>query len=505
MTAFAAAYNDAGPGVSQPIPIKPAMAVSGEYPIDAMSPKLLAAARAIIDKVQVPPAIAANSVLAAASLGVQPYIDVELPTGEVIPTSLFVVTVASSGDRKSSCDKLALRAVRQREREMRDTYRDGEAGFKADLLAYQTARKKATTGKKTRDQIKEEIEACGPEPVAPAQPILLSDEGTLQGLQKLFAEAMPSLGLFSDEGGQWLGGHSMSEENRGATGAALSKLWDGAPIKRIRGGDGVSFLPGRRLALHLMVQPRIARRLFGDPDLKDQGLLSRILISQPSSIKGDRPWREPDAVSNADLERYDNRLWRLLSDPLPMDIDTRELRPKTLRLSDEAKALFVGWHDAVERDLRPGGAYEDVAGFAAKLPEHSVRLAAVMAYFEKPDVPEISALALSCGIKLAQFYANEALRVLGLGAAADDEENADQLISWIRGKDHTIVGKRWLAQNAYPRNLRNKSVLDRSIEILLENKHLVTIKNGAEMSIDGKATFYREAFTVVPDDGDDGA
>ncbi|MDB5733180.1 MAG: hypothetical protein JWQ03_3075 [Variovorax sp.] len=500
MSAFSRQYDEAERIPGQPIPIRPEVAAPGVYPLEALSPKLEAAARAIVDKVSCPAAIAANSVLAAASLAVQPFINVKLPTGEVVPSSLFIVTVAASGERKSSCDKHALAAVRARERDLRADHAPMLTCFLADQAAYKAAHKRATTGtNKSRDEMRQALQALGPEPVAPPQPLLISDEGTFQGLQKLFAEAMPSLGLFSDEGGQWLGGYAMAEDQRGQTAAGLSKLWDGAPIKRVRGTDAVTFLPGRRLAMHLMIQHRIAKKLFGDPDLKDQGLLSRILIAQPTSNKGERMWRDPDARSDLELEKYGSRIYSLLREPMPMDPESRELQPKELPLSDQARPLFVAFHDAVEAELKTGAAFEDIAGFAAKLPEHAVRIAAVMAYFENRQVTEISPAALSAGIKVAKFYAEEALRVIGVGSADEDSENAAAVIAWIRKNGFAVVGKRYLSTRVIPKALRPAPILSRAIDLLVEHGHLVPIKGGADMQVNGKLVPQREAFTVIDD------
>ena len=59
-------------------------------------------------------------------------------------------------------------------------------------------------------------------------------EPTFEGLTKLFATGQPSLGIFSDEGGQFLGGHAMNTDNRQKTLAALNDLWQGNPIRRTR-------------------------------------------------------------------------------------------------------------------------------------------------------------------------------------------------------------------------------------------------------------------------------
>jgi hypothetical protein len=69
---------------------------------------IAAPARAIAENVQVPLAMAANSVLATASLAAQAHADVFMPRVGPRPLSLFVLTVAGSGDRKTSADSVAL-------------------------------------------------------------------------------------------------------------------------------------------------------------------------------------------------------------------------------------------------------------------------------------------------------------------------------------------------------------------------------------------------------------
>jgi hypothetical protein len=45
-------------------------------------------------------------------------------------------------------------------------------------------------------------------------------------LTKAFANGWPSLGLFADEGGQFIGGHGMSDDAKLRTATGLSRLWD---------------------------------------------------------------------------------------------------------------------------------------------------------------------------------------------------------------------------------------------------------------------------------------
>ncbi len=132
------------------------------------------------------------------------------------------------------------------------------------------------------------LEALGAEPgVFPSADRIMS-EPTFEGLTKLFAIGQPSLGLFSDEGGQFLGGHAMNSDNRQKTLAALNDIWQGNPIRRTRAGDGHATLYGRRLAVHLMVQPTVARGFMADPLAADTGFLSRFLMCEPPSAIGTR-------------------------------------------------------------------------------------------------------------------------------------------------------------------------------------------------------------------------
>jgi hypothetical protein len=58
----------------------------------------------------------------------------------------------------------------------------------------------------------------------------------MEGLVKLFVVGRPSLGLFSDEGGQFISGHGMKADGgaKVRTAASLSDIWNGRPLKRVR-------------------------------------------------------------------------------------------------------------------------------------------------------------------------------------------------------------------------------------------------------------------------------
>lgn len=500
---FDESYGEASAAIPQPIPLRASVGEAGEFPVDALSPTIGAAIAAIVDIVQMSPALAAQSVISAAALVCQSRYNVELPTRKQVPTSLFMFSVAQSGDRKTTADTLVLKPVMERERELHQEAAATNALFDNEMAAYEAAKANAKRGTGSRQDKLAALNAVGPPPVKPPAGVLLTDEATVPGLQKLFAEAMPSLGLFSDDGASWLGGYSMSDENSSATGASLSHLWDGKPVKRVR-ATGFELHYGRRLSVHLMVQPGVALKLFGNKALRDQGMMSRMLVAYPRSMRGKRFWREPTDQSWADIEAYHEKLAARLRQGMRFkDQATRELQFDVLKLSPEARKLWIQFADHCEELMAPGAKYEDIGDFASKMPENAARLAAVLSYFERtPAALEQDGLsegALLAGIKIMRFYADEAIRLFGAGSVDEDSDNAQLLIDWIREKGLDQFGTKHLSQYA-PKAVRPAAILKRALGMLEEHGHIRPIKGGATLNLNGKEKFYRDAFFVVSEE-----
>lgn len=213
----------------EPQPLLREIPKGDAYPVEALGP-LRAVVEAVHDKTQAPIAIAAQSALSVASLAVQGFADVETLAG-YSPCSLYCLTIAQSGERKSACDKFLMQSVREFEA-------DRDAGYRIDYVAHETALKlwehrrsrmlKDAAGNGDRAiQAKVDLDALPPPPEPPLVPILTASEPTFPGLVKLFRVGRPALGLFTDEAGAFVGGHSMNSDNKLATVAGLSSLWKG--------------------------------------------------------------------------------------------------------------------------------------------------------------------------------------------------------------------------------------------------------------------------------------
>lgn len=421
----------------------------GEFPVEALGEILGNAALALTDAIQAPLAICGNAVLAAAHLAVQAHADVEID-GRVHPISENFVTVGETGERKTAVDNETLREHRAYEKRLHDA-----------------APPKRTTG------------PDGPNDTTfdPLDPIVLCEEPTFPALINNLAKGHPSQGLFSDEGGRFLGGHAMNTENALATVAGLSRLWDGKPIDRVRVGDGAIKLYGRRFSCHLMGQPAIMASLIADPKAQAQGFLSRCLIVTPESKIGARLYRGVDLSQSDAMIRYHARLRALLErKPAVEDanhpVKRAQLTPRRLIVSSQAKRIYVDFHDSVE--LAMAGPLKELRAFANKAPEHLLRVAGALALVEDPDATEIAPKHAASSRVLIEYYLREAHRINEIACQDGALTLAQRLLQWI-----DAIGRPVSLVEIYqrgPNPLRNAADARRIARILVEHGHIEPVR-----------------------------
>jgi hypothetical protein len=416
----------------EPDPLVHEVSPPEAYPVTAMGP-FREAVEAIHDRTQAPPAVAAHAVLGAAALAVQPIANVET-LGGPSPVSLFVLTIAQSGERKSACDRLALDGVRAFEQDLVAEHGVDTASWRNRHALWETERKRILGPKESERGAREaDLTALGAEPQAPVQPIVVTPDPTVEGLVKNMAVLRPSLGLFSDEGGAFLGGVGMNSENKLKTISTLSAVWDGSPVSRLRAGDGASLFLGRRVSVHLMAQPVAASTLLADPVANGQGILARFLTAEPASTIGTRTRLGWSPESDAVLARFKRRLGDLLRRQMPQRADGG-LDPRLLPLSTEAREMVQAFYIAVETEQADGGVFAEVRPFASKAPEHACRLAAVMTLFASPEAAEVTGATMRDALTLVTFYVNEAVRLARRAAISVDTAEAEQMRRWLVGK-----------------------------------------------------------------------
>ncbi len=454
----------------EPLPLFRELPKGEAFPVDALGPVLGGMAKALHDAaVQSPMAICGTAVLAAAACATQGLRNVQLPIsdGQAKPLSLYFLAIAQSGERKTATDREALKPIHTRSEELRRRYAEDFPRYQNALDAWTAERKKILGNKKLDVSARrDKLDALGHKPAEPKSPILIVQEPTLEGLTKHLKVGYPSLGLFSSEGGQFIGGHAMSEETKLRSAAALNALWDDGRLERIRASEETAILPGRRVSVFLQAQPDVAQHFLADPILQEIGLLARFLITQPNSTMGSRRFRELEPEHQAAIASYCAKTLSLLRRSLPYDERGDGLEPPALIMSPDARAQWIELADHVEAMLTPGGELHEISGFANKLAEHAARIAAVLQTFDDPGAGGLNSDYLARGIELAEFYASEALRLHGAARIGIHLKEAERLRVWLAEKwREPYITVRDLQQKG-PRSSRDKAQIERQLATL---------------------------------------
>jgi hypothetical protein len=475
----AAPQQAGGNGKEEPLPLRRELPPPEPYPIDALGDILAPMARALMEVVKAPDAICGQSVLAAAAVAVQPYADVHID-GRIYPLSLYCVGIAESGDRKTTADGYALYPLRQWERHAVQQYQATMQTFTDADEAYRKAREAELRKAKGRSAKEAAIALLGAPPTAPLEPLFLLQEPTYEGLIKLLASGRPSVGLFSSEGGRFIYGYGMSQEQQVKTAAGLSDLWDGRPVNRVRAGESTLMLYGRRVSMHLLAQPRVAMHLLGNVSLIDQGLPSRCLVAWPTSIAGTRLYKEYDLTEGAEVQAYNARMQEILARPFALAEGTANvLSPRPLMLTVSAKRRWITFHDHVERQVQRQGALYPIRGFASKLAEHALRLAGVLTLVTNLTAETIALETMEDGITLAEFYVGEALRLFEQSHDDEDLDLAEQLLAWMTPL--RVVHLAQVYQFGPSRRIRDAKSARHILSILEAHGWITRLEGGKEL------------------------
>ncbi|PWK32567.1 YfjI family protein [Pseudomonas sp. OV226] len=453
-----------------PEPLVQENETAAPYPLDALGDLLGGAAAAIAEIVQVPEAMAGQSILGAAAMAAQPHVNVHRDGAE-IPIVLFLLTIAESGDRKSAADKLALRAHDQHQRELLRTYEEEARAYEGREEAHKLA-KSAIKSKYKKDPRQLEAELLGlEEPVKPKFPFIFSQDPTLEGLQKSLLHGHHSQGLFSDEGGSFFGGYAAKPENIMGTVSGLSKLWDGSPVVRTRSAEGESAMRyGCRLTAHLMIQPVIAFNVLNNPLMQGQGFLPRFLIAWPESLAGTRLYRRLDPTKDARLLRYWERMKVLLEkevtllhgDPAPFSVS----------LDQPGMDLWVEAHDAIEVQIGRLGDLASIKATAGKAAENVLRIAGGFAVVE--DRGTIGADLIERATKLVHWYLAEDLRLTHRSKGDEQLQQAQQLLDWLVEKDWQSFDRDKLCRSGPPFVRKDTKKRNALLGELVERRWLLT-------------------------------
>ena len=462
------------------------------YPLDALPDTIRAAVEEVAGFVKAPIPIVAMAALAAVSLACQAHYDVKRAEKLFGPILLYLLCIADSGERKSTCDNFFTAPIRQYQEEQAEAMKPAIKEHEAAIAAWEAERdgilsavKDAGKRGKPTDKLRgdlAQLQQDKPEP--PRVPRLILGDETPENLAWGLAKQWPSAGVLSSEAGVVFGSHGMGKDSAMRNLALLNVLWDGGAHSVGRRTSESFTVRGARLTMGLMIQETTLREYFSKSGglARGTGFLARFLVAWPESTQGQRPFTEAPA-NWPHLAAYHRRITAILNQPVPIDEDGA-LTPAMLSLAPDAKAAWVSYHDAIESELASGGELYDVRDVASKSADNAARLAALFQQFEHGMGGAVGLDSFERASRITAWHLSEARRFFGELALPAELADAARLDSWLighcrNGRTH-MVGKTHVRQHG---PLRDGGRLDAAIRELAELDRLQLGKDGKRLTI----------------------
>lgn len=461
------------------------------YPLDALPLPIRAAVQEVAGFVKAPIPMVASSALAALSLAIQGHADVKRAEKLHGPVGLFLLTIADSGERKSTCDGFFSTPIREYETAQAEAAKPILRDHQAAMEAWEA--KRGGVKEKIRQLAKDnkptasmevalrDLEHDKPEP--PRIPRLLYADATPEALAWGLATQWPSGGVVSSEAGIVFGSHGMGKDSVMRNLGLLNQLWDGTSLTIDRRSTESFTVRGTRLTVALQVQEPTLREFFARSGVlaRGTGFLARFLVAWPESTQGQRPFTDPPATW-PHLAAFHRRIAEILDQPVPIDEDGALTLPM-LPMNLEAKAAWVEYHNAIEGELSSGGELYDVRDVASKSADNAARLAALFQMFEGGG-GAIGEDAFEGASRITAWHLHEARRFFGELALPAELADAARLDSWLityclRARTHLVPTRE--AQRLGP--VRDKEKLAAALRELDELDRVRVSQEGRRKTI----------------------
>ncbi|EJO0767502.1 DUF3987 domain-containing protein [Escherichia coli] len=451
------------------------------FPIDSFPQIIRNAVYEVEQHTQAPQALIAASVLGVISLACQNRIDVCRLNNLRSPVSLFLLTLAESGERKSTVDKLLMKPLYQLEEEWFEKYnhdlvvwRNEETVFNIEKKALMSKLKSDIRKNKdhsaTNERLKEFLESHLRAPVRFKQ---IFNDATPAAIKDYLCGYWRSIGIMSDEAGTIFNGYTLNEL------PFINKMWDGATFSVERKSEPEKLIKNARLTLGLMVQPDIFKGYLqrkGDA-AKGIGFFARCLICQPDSKQGSRIISSP-VISSEHLPIFHQRLMEIVNENIARDNQNERL---CLRFLVEAENRWIEFYNKVESDMGLLGTLTDFKDYASKIAENTARVAALLHFFNGND-GDIPLSAVEDAVRISTWYLNEYIHLFSKPqefTLAISE--ADEIYWWIKNHCNRLVVP-YITKNTIlqygPNKFRSRSKANELLSALFSQNKILVGKRG---------------------------
>lgn len=431
---------------------------SKDYPVERLPGIIRQAVQEVADHSQAPVALVTASALSAVSAVVQTQFSVSRNERLHGPSSLFFLTVAESGERKTAVDGEFMRPIRDWEAGQRQEKKRRDAEYQKEWEAWD----------------RQDGERGDPPEKPGATPKMLREDDTSEALLKHLSE-YPIAAVISSEAGIVFGSHAMKPEQVQRNMAQANKLWDGGPILEGRINRGDTSIESVRVTMGLMLQPNLMQKFIGQNDglARGIGFLARFLFSHPETTMGTRFYKEPGPMLG--LADFHQRAMLLLQAPAATN-ELGRLITNHIRFDENAQSVWINFLNEVEEYLGGDGIYSGIRDVASKAAENAARLACCLHVFTMPNHNLIDRKTMADACALMRWYLNEAVRFGREAEATEEVRNAELLEGWLvqKYKEAGWAGQVFemkvnTARRMGPGPLRGAKRFDDALELLRDH------------------------------------
>lgn len=435
------------------------------------------ASQEIAQHVEVAPEMARTAALSAMAVACQGVVDVAFPNGNIVPTSLNLLTIAETGERKTALENWFFNPIKQFQKAKKEESECDQKSYYRKLKNWQSGEKslsrkwtKAFENEEPLEEIEQrQIQHDASKPQPPRNHQFIYENTTPIALAYGLYENLPMACLVSSEAGSILEGKAMEDL------PMLNSIWSGSPLDVTRRSSTSFTLNEPRLTMALMAQPKVIERFLEKrgEEAMDNGFLSRLLVIKPASMIGKREGNGRP-VNATIMESFNERIKTLLETSIYILKKPNKSRRK-LVFTPSAKERWREINLNIEQSQMEHGKYYHARGHGSKLMDNITRVAAIIHTFEGYE-GDIGTSLLEYSYQLCNSYSNHFIQYMA--STPEIVIFANHLVREIRkhgapiGLDDYNFTRTKISQYGNSRSIRKTKNLNAAIQLLEQLGHL---------------------------------
>lgn len=442
------------------------------FPLYKLPRRLQQAVMALYYKVKAPIPICVISILSAASIACSAGHRVTRFNDLSSNLALFLLAIAASGERKSTCDGLATHALKEVEAMLHEAFAKDMVAYNAALAKWKALRsgvtvalkRAAASGNCTQNLEERLANIIANAPVKPVfRSILLHDATPEAIIEHLVNNAFS--GLFSNDACAIFSARTMN--NLGI----LNIAWDAGTIRVNRKGQPPLIVDAPTLTTSLMVQQEVLQAFFKTKGklARTNGFLPRFFVCQPISTQGQRFETLSDFDCSAYLDEFHEWAKNLLLTAIDESDHVRH-KKKQLEFTSAAKERCRDYHNFIEENLQPIGQLADVRDAASKIGDNMARLAAIF-HLASDNDGDITVETTDAAIEVSGYFLTEFKRLFGqappVPAWQTDAMNLWNSILRTMGRLNSNRIRKNKVRQCAPPSLRDKTLCNSALSTLV--------------------------------------